>query len=91
MFRTIDLFAGIGGVRIGFEKAGFTTVFANDFDPYCKITYDLNFQGTKLTVKDVTQINIDDLPDFKKAARSHAVDNLTIDKMVDSYLEALAV
>jgi SOS regulatory protein LexA len=31
-FRTIDLFAGIGGIRIGFERAGFNTVFANDFE-----------------------------------------------------------
>lgn len=30
--RTIDLFAGIGGIRMGFEKAGFKTVFASDFD-----------------------------------------------------------
>jgi site-specific DNA-cytosine methylase len=31
IFKTIDLFAGIGGVRLGFEKAGgFQTVFAND-------------------------------------------------------------
>ena len=64
MFRTIDLFAGIGGVRIGFEKAGFQTVFANDFDPYCKPTYDLNFKTTKLTVGDIREIDIDSLPDF---------------------------
>ena len=30
MFKTIDLFAGVGGVRLGFEQAGFETVFAND-------------------------------------------------------------
>ena len=30
--KTIDLFAGIGGIRIGFERAGFETLFANDFD-----------------------------------------------------------
>ncbi|MEK6832417.1 MAG: DNA cytosine methyltransferase, partial [Nanoarchaeota archaeon] len=35
-FKTIDLFAGVGGVRLGFEKAGFRTVFANDFDKTCK-------------------------------------------------------
>ncbi len=64
MFRTIDLFAGIGGVRIGFEKAGFQTVFANDFDPYCKPTYDLNFKTAKLTVGDIREIDIDSLPDF---------------------------
>ncbi|MBU0459813.1 MAG: DNA cytosine methyltransferase [Nanoarchaeota archaeon] len=64
MFRTIDLFAGIGGVRIGFEKAGFETVFANDFDPYCKPTYDLNFKTAKLTVGDIREIDIDSLPEF---------------------------
>lgn len=62
--RTIDLFAGIGGIRIGFEKAGFSTVFANDFDPKCKETYDLNFKTVPLTVKDIQKIKVTDLPDF---------------------------
>ncbi|MBP9708997.1 MAG: transcriptional repressor LexA, partial [Oligoflexales bacterium] len=34
-FKTIDLFAGVGGIRLGFENAGFKTVFANDFEPQC--------------------------------------------------------
>ncbi len=62
--RTLDLFAGIGGIRLGFEKAGFTTVFANDFDKACKNTYDLNFKTTKLIVEDIRKLSIDDLPDF---------------------------
>ena len=33
-FKTLDLFAGIGGIRLGFEKAGFKSVYANDFDKY---------------------------------------------------------
>ena len=41
--KTIDLFAGVGGVRLGFERAGFNTLFANDFEPACKETYDLIF------------------------------------------------
>lgn len=63
-FRTIDLFAGVGGIRIGFEKAGFKTVFANDFEPKCKDTYDLNFKDSKLVVEDIRKISIDDLPEF---------------------------
>ncbi len=63
-FRTIDLFAGVGGVRIGFERAGFKTVFANDFEPKCKDTYDLNFKNTSLTVEDLHEIKEDDLPEF---------------------------
>lgn len=63
-FKTIDLFAGVGGIRIGFENAGFKTVFANDFDAPCKQTYDLNFKDSKLVVEDINIIGIDDLPKF---------------------------
>ena len=41
--KTIDLFAGIGGIRIGFESAGFETIYANDFDKKAAETYRLNF------------------------------------------------
>lgn len=63
-FKTIDLFAGVGGIRLGFEKAGFKTVFANDFEPQCKETYDLNFKDSKLIVEDIRKIGIEDLPKF---------------------------
>jgi len=63
-FRTIDLFAGVGGIRIGFENAGFKTVFANDFEEKCKDTYDLNFKDSKLIIEDIRKIGIDDLPEF---------------------------
>jgi len=63
-WTTIDLFAGVGGVRLGFEKAGFKTVFANDFEPKCKVTYDLNFKDTKLVVEDITKIAEEDVPDY---------------------------
>ncbi|NTV40706.1 MAG: transcriptional repressor LexA [Candidatus Moranbacteria bacterium] len=64
LFRTLDLFAGVGGIRLGFEKAGFETVFANDFEKKCKETYDLNFNTSKLIVEDIRKIGIDDLPEF---------------------------
>ncbi len=62
--RTLDLFAGIGGIRLGFEKAGFDTVFANDFEKQCKPTYDANFNTCKLIVEDITKIEPEDLPEF---------------------------
>lgn len=63
-FRTLDLFAGVGGIRIGFEKAGFKTAFANDFDKTCKDTYDLNFPEPKLNTEDINKLNIKELPEF---------------------------
>lgn len=62
--KTIDLFAGIGGIRIGFENAGFESVFSNDFEPACKITYDLNFETSKLHIQDIREIVPETLPDF---------------------------
>lgn len=59
---TIDLFAGIGGIRLGFERAGFKTVFANDFDKYCKFTYDSYFGKPKLLVEDIKKIKAKDIP-----------------------------
>lgn len=63
-FRTLDLFAGVGGVRKGFENAGFKTVFANDIDEACKQTYDLNFKTSKLVIEDIKKLGSDDLPEF---------------------------
>jgi DNA (cytosine-5)-methyltransferase 1 len=62
--KTIDLFAGIGGIRIAFERSNFKTVFANDIDKFCKKTYDLNFKDTKLDSRDIFQIKSNQLPDF---------------------------
>ena len=38
-FRFIDLFAGIGGLRIGLEKVGGRCVFSSEIDPYAQKTY----------------------------------------------------
>jgi DNA (cytosine-5)-methyltransferase 1 len=65
--RTIDLFAGIGGIRKGFELTGkYETVFANDNDKNCKITYDLNFDSTRLTLGDIRKMSVinGDIPAF---------------------------
>lgn len=61
---TADFFAGVGGIRLGFERAGFKTVFANDFDNTCKATYDLNFKTTKLNTEDIWALDIKKLPKF---------------------------
>jgi len=62
--KTIDLFAGVGGIRLAFESIGFKTVFANDINSDCKKTYDLNSPDVKLTVKDIWELDISELPEF---------------------------
>jgi DNA (cytosine-5)-methyltransferase 1 len=62
--KTIDLFAGLGGIRMGFHAAGFDTVFANDFDKFAKQTYDSNFSKTKMTLQDITTVETNTIPDF---------------------------
>ena len=40
--KFIDLFAGIGGTRIGFERAGAECVFSSEWDKDCQKTYKAN-------------------------------------------------
>ena len=46
MYRTIDLCAGIGGIRRGFERTGhFQNVLSAEIDEYAARTYEKNFNG----------------------------------------------
>ena len=60
-FTFIDLFAGIGGIRIPFEKLGGTCVFSSEWDKHARQTYTHNFGETP--AGDITQINETDIPD----------------------------
>ncbi|MFZ3011401.1 MAG: DNA cytosine methyltransferase [Minisyncoccia bacterium] len=64
ILTTIDLFAGIGGIRKGFERAGFETLYASDIDKGCKVTYDANYKTTPLTMESIIDIVPKTLPDF---------------------------
>lgn len=64
IYKTLDLFAGIGGIRAGFENAGCETVYSNDFDKHCKITYDLNYKTAQLDNSDVWSLLNKDIPEF---------------------------
>lgn len=56
----IDLFAGIGGIRIAFERVGGKCVFTSEWDKLCQITYEENF-GEK-PFGDITKLNADEVP-----------------------------
>ncbi len=60
-FTFIDLFAGIGGMRIAFENAGGKCLFSSEWDKYCQKTYEANF-GV-IPHGDITKIREDDIPD----------------------------
>ncbi|PJC70170.1 MAG: DNA (cytosine-5-)-methyltransferase [Candidatus Tagabacteria bacterium CG_4_8_14_3_um_filter_41_8] len=57
-----DFFAGIGGLRLGFKKAGYRFVYANDNDKFCCQTYRLNFG--EIDSRDIRNIDPDSVPDF---------------------------
>ena len=60
----IDLFCGVGGVRLGFEKNGFKNVFSNDIEKKCAETYNLNFKKNNLIIEDINKINLKEIPKF---------------------------
>ncbi len=61
-FRFIDLFAGIGGIRLGFESVGGHCVFSSEFDEDACTTYEANFG--EHPSGDITKIEANDIPDF---------------------------
>jgi DNA (cytosine-5)-methyltransferase 1 len=61
-FTFIDLFAGIGGIRLGFESVGGRCVFSSEFDEDACKTYEANFG--EHPSGDITKIDAADIPDF---------------------------
>ena len=60
--RFIDLFAGIGGMRLAFEANGGTCVFSSEWDKYAQKTYKANFG--EMPFGDITKISEKDIPKF---------------------------
>lgn len=60
-FKFIDLFAGIGGIRLPFQMIGGECVFTSEWDKYSKKTYAANFG--ELAKGDITKIPADEIPD----------------------------
>ena len=59
----ISLFAGCGGLDLGFRQAGFNIVWANEHDRTIWDTYELNHPDTILDRRDIRKINSDEVPD----------------------------
>lgn len=60
-FTMIDLFAGIGGIRLAFQRQGGRAVFSSEIDKFARKTYEINYGD--LPSGDIQQINENDIPD----------------------------
>lgn len=56
-YKVVDLFAGVGGLSMGFDDNGFVTVMANDFDQNAANTFKLNHPHVKFIDGDVAKID----------------------------------
>ena len=67
MLKSIDLFAGIGGIRMGFDNAfadDIKTVFVSEWDKFAQQTYSANFEDGISINGDITKIDAKDIRDF---------------------------
>lgn len=66
-YKSIDLFAGIGGIRMGFDRAfgnSIETVFVSEWDKFAQKTYKANFDDDFDIAGDITKIKETDIPEF---------------------------
>ena len=61
-FTFIDLFAGIGGLRRGFESVGGRCIFTSEWDKYSVQTYMANHQCDHIVAGDITKVPVETIP-----------------------------
>ena len=67
MLKSIDLFAGVGGIRMGFDQAfgdEIKTVFVCEWDAHAQKTYIANFGEEPTIAGDITQVKEEEVPEF---------------------------
>lgn len=60
--RVISLFSGCGGLDLGFKRAGFEIVYANDFDKTVWETFERN-HGIKIDRRSLAEVTVGEIPD----------------------------
>ncbi|EGO5081323.1 DNA cytosine methyltransferase [Enterococcus faecalis] len=57
--KVIDLFAGVGGMSLGFEQCGYEIVLANEYDKSIANAYKANHKNTKMIVGDIVELDLE--------------------------------
>jgi len=61
--KVVSFFSGAGGLDLGFEKAGLSVIWANEYDKQIWATYRHNHKNTELDTRSITDIESDEVPD----------------------------
>lgn len=61
--RVVSFFAGAGGLDLGFQKAGFNVIWANEYDKEIWETYEKNHPNTILDKRSIVDIKSEEVPD----------------------------
>ncbi len=61
--KIVSFFAGAGGLDLGFQKAGFDVIWANEYDKEIWETYEKNHKNTILDKRSIVDISSDEVPD----------------------------
>ena len=61
--KLVTFFSGAGGLDLGFEKAGFNCIWANEYDKEIWETYEKNHPNTYLDRRSITDIKSEEVPD----------------------------
>lgn len=61
--KVVSFFSGAGGLDLGFQKAGFDVIWANEYDSEIWETYTLNHPTTHLCRKSITEVESNEVPD----------------------------
>lgn len=64
MYKVGSMFAGIGGICLGFKNAGCKLIWANEIDKFACTTYRENFGNDYLVEGDIKEINENSIPDL---------------------------